>query len=1083
MGILSRFIAKKATKAAEKIAEASSMTEKQIRAIEEKKANYLKEKEAFDPQGKESQELIAHMLGTLGVEVYHAYLPLIKKIYTPIRTTSEDFNRSDRIAYFDITKWVLNKEENYLDKLVNVYQVLSDVECSIALIFHRNQNSCTVTMAVVNNGYTDDKTKVKEYSKRLQEAVSGNFPGVVFSQGINEDIPTCFKEYENKTEGLNIATVTNVAAEKSEKFISQSIEKLLDGVVPQNGREYTFVLLATPSLDIDSDKSRLSEIYSALSPYSSWQTNYTCSTNDTQSSSFSGGVTAGVTAGGSLTSSAAKTLSKTVSNSFGGGAHAGIGIGEHFSIGANANYNHTRTNTTSTTDTMGNGVNAGLNFGVNFNRASNVNISIGKNEGITQSFINHSIKHTLELLDKQMNRLEQGSALGMWKFAAYVISDDYNIANNVAHMYLALTQGDESFISQSAVNVWHSQEKDAIENMLYEISRLQHPAFCLKSDLVDDSWLMYPTTVDATTTISGRELAYSFNLPRKSVAGFPVLECAEFGRNIVKYDDDNFTERKIDLGCIFHMHHKENTKVTLSLNSLTSHAFVTGSTGAGKSNTIYQILNRANLEGVPFLVIEPAKGEYKHIFGNEEDVSVYGTNPKLMPLLKLNPFSFPDGIHILEHLDRLIEIFNVCWPMYAAMPAVLKNAVERAYEDCGWNLTESTNPYGRDMYPTFADVVRNVRIIIDNSDYDADNKGAYKGSLGTRLQSLTNGINGTIFTVDEMPAEKLFDENVIVDLSRVGSNETKSLLMGILVLKLQEYRMTSGRMNSPLRHLTVLEEAHNLLKRTSTEQSSESGNLLGKSVEMISNAIAEMRTFGEGFIIADQAPALLDMAAIRNTNTKIIMRLPDMSDRELVGHAANLNDSQILELAKLPRGVAAVYQNEWIQPVLCQIDKFSVDCEKYEYIPVPKKNKSIDMSKVLEIAEILCNGTKLDKTDIVNSILPYLREFGLTPAMQVTVTNLISNPPKEPKFTKIAPVIGALFPEVKKAVKMAYSESPNETEWTITADSALRACINNAKITDDVRRDIIQALMTDFFYVELGKVNELQRWAERGGLH
>jgi len=153
------------------------------------------------------------------------------------------------------------------------------------------------------------------------------------------------------------------------------------------------------------------------------------------------------------------------------------------------------------------------------------------------------------------------------------------------------------------------------------------------------------------------------------------------------------------------------------------------------------------------------------------------------------------------------------------------------------------------------------------------------------------------------------------------------------VLKLQEYRMTSNAMNVELGHVTVLEEAHNLLKRTSTEQSSESANLIGKSVEMLTNAIAEMRTYGEGFIIADQAPGLLDMAVIRNTNTKIIMRLPDQTDRELVGRAANLNNDQITELAKLPCGVAAIYQNEWVQPVLCKIDKHKSSDKKYEHKP------------------------------------------------------------------------------------------------------------------------------------------------------
>ena len=75
------------------------------------------------------------------------------------------------------------------------------------------------------------------------------------------------------------------------------------------------------------------------------------------------------------------------------------------------------------------------------------------------------------------------------------------------------------------------------------------------------------------------------------------------------------------------------------------------------------------------------------------------------------------------------------------------------------------------------------------------------------------------------------------------------------------------------------------------------------------------------------------MSVIRNTNTKIIMRLPDQTDRELIGRAANLNEDQILELAKLPCGVAAIYQNEWVQPVLCKIDKHNAKDKAFEYQP------------------------------------------------------------------------------------------------------------------------------------------------------
>jgi hypothetical protein len=331
-------------------------------------------------------------------------------------------------------------------------------------------------------------------------------------------------------------------------------------------------------------------------------------------------------------------------------------------------------------------------------------------------------------------------------------------------------------------------------------------------------------------------------------------------------------------------------------------------------------LDKLKEKKIKYLVIEPTKGEYKKVLGGCS--KVYGTNEAKTNMLHINPFSFPaNDIHVLEHIDRLIEIFNACWPMYAAMPAILKDAVEKCYEKVGWNLRYSKcNPL---CFPTFMDLMDTLPEVMDSSMYSSDTKSDYSGALITRVRSLTNGINGQILcSGKELTDDELFNDNVIVDLGRIGYSETLSLMMGILVMKLQEYRISLDKMNEKLIHVTVLEEAHNLLRKTSVNQSQETANLQGKSVEMITNSLAEMRTYGEGFIIADQAPELLDEAAIRNTNTKIVMRLPDKSDRELVGGAIALTDEQIKELAKLPKGVAAVYQNDWVEAVLCNFEKF-----------------------------------------------------------------------------------------------------------------------------------------------------------------
>jgi hypothetical protein len=186
-------------------------------------------------------------------------------------------------------------------------------------------------------------------------------------------------------------------------------------------------------------------------------------------------------------------------------------------------------------------------------------------------------------------------------------------------------------------------------------------------------------------------------------------------------------------------------------------------------------------------------------------------------------------------------------------------------------------------------------------------------------------------------------------------------------MKLLEYRQTCGRMNAELQHITVLEEAHNLLKRTSTEQTSESSNLLGKSVEMLSNAIAEMRTYGEGFIIADQSPSLMDMSVIRNTNTKIILRLPDESDRVLVGRAAGLNDEQIVELTKLQCGVAAIYQNNWIQPVLCKVKEYKEYDKNYSYQKADTEIGSIT-NAILDLKQYAACNVKVDKVKLKEKI-------------------------------------------------------------------------------------------------------------------
>lgn len=867
-------------------------------------------------------------------------------------------NIRDNVRFFKITEMVYEKDELVTYKFASVFNALSITDSAVFLIIDSNGVKTDFYMGVRS---LDENRTISSLKNTVENAMKGQFPGIkTYDNYTIEEMEQILERVKTNT----ISAVSCVANDKSQEqstnqnFV-QGLEKL---VTSMQGEKYTGIIIAngTNQAQLRELRKGYEMVYTQLSAFATTQVNYTSnnsfnyalaetkgtSTAKSRNKNWSESTTYSEQRGTSSQQSFSKesVASKTVKGvasaaSVLGAALAPVTGGASLVIGGvlsgglgmlgsaiSSNVSDSTSTNESVTDgfTTQRGNSEGTTETVNYGVSRTEGYTKGISEGMTLTLHDKSIEDMLERINKQLKRIDEFESLGMYECAAYFMSDKQYAAEVAAATYKSLMRGENSGVEIAAINTWGQSQKEKTTLVAQYVKNFIHPVFQYNGASGN-------IEVTPCSLVSGNELSIHMGLPRKSVCGLPVIEHADFGQEVVTYNCEK-NNSGVKLGKIFNMGNAGENNVYLSINSLAMHTFITGSTGSGKSNTVYEIVRQLDNNGINYLIIEPAKGEYKNVFGNSQGVHVYGTNPQYTELLRINLFKFPNGIHILEHIDRLIEIFNVCWPMYAAMPAVLKNAVEKSYVDCGWNLVKSKNKYGDGLYPSFVDVIRNIKEIIDASEYDNENKGAYKGSLLTRLQSLTNGIYGMIFTCDDIEDSMLFEQKVIVDLSRVGSAETKSLIMGMLVLKLQEYRMANASgMNEKLKHVTVLEEAHNLLKRTSTEQSSEGANLLGKSVEMLTNAIAEMRTYGEGFIIADQSPGLLDLAVIRNTNTKIIMRLPDYSDRELVCKSANLNENQIVEIAKLPCGVAAVYQNDWVQPVLCKVSKFSGTTKCYKY--------------------------------------------------------------------------------------------------------------------------------------------------------
>lgn len=981
--------------------------------------------------------------------------------------SSSEINKISR--FYKLEQFVFDKSEDTRDKLVSVFQSVASVNASLVFIINSNKEKIDYYIGVKSF----DKNP-SQASDLLYKSLNGNFPGIVFSQyesmkGKNAIVlnkkdlaeleANIFERGKNENTQKSVSAITGIAglrAEKSAEYrFIQGIERVADAM---QGEQYTLMIIADPisSGRLLNLQRNYENLYSAIKPFET--TDLTFGENESKSvtQSYSQSISE------AINTSIANTLSTTdttsVSNSETSGGNLGIGFfGVNKSVSTNTSESYSQTESETKT--------TGETHTVSDTNGFSDSETKGSSKSIQIKFENKAISEILKKIDLQLERLQAANDVGMWNVAAYAIADNEMDSKTVAASYQSVIRGENSGIESSSITTWKDEN---LINAKEYLRKLCHPLINFEGKEVQSSSL-----------VTSKELAIHAGFPERSVAGFGVKNLASFGREVIS---ETKNTRNIKLGQIYHMGKNYESPVNLDLNSLSGHAFITGSTGSGKSNTIYKILNEAREKNVKFLVIEPAKGEYKHVFGKDKSVSVYGTNPNLTPLLRINPFKFTSEIHILEHLDRLVEIFNVCWPMYAAMPAVLKKAIEKSYENAGWDLSLSENKIDKELFPNFMDVMQNVIEIINASEYSDENKGNYKGALVTRLESLTNGLNGLIFSSDDISDDKLFDENVIVDLSRVGSMETKALIMGILVMRLSEYRIAKVDINSELKHICVLEEAHNLLKRTSTEQSSESSNLLGKSVEMLANSIAEMRTYGQGFIIADQSPGLLDMSVIRNTNTKIIMRTPDFNDRELIGKAAGLTDEQIADIVKFPKGVAAVYQNDWIEAVLCKVDKFEANETKFQKSESLKCSSGIDNELKNELIKALLsnfidNNAKFDLTHLWNEVLASpLRSNIKAKILTLAKEN---KPPKDLKGVRT--IITELFKNASEAVREAAYETKDISNLS-------EAIATNLRIDSEL--EVYQTLILQCVINEIGlrnrELNDLPYvWNEfirKGGL-
>ena len=430
--------------------------------------------------------------------------------------------------------------------------------------------------------------------------------------------------------------------------------------------------------------------------------------------------------------------------------------------------------------------------------------------------------------------------------------------------------------------------------------------------------------------MSVRELAQMAGLPQKEVVGLRLKEEVEFGLNVPLCPESAKTS--VNLGTLVKSGSlAKGCEVGLDGNQLDRHVFVAGVTGSGKTTTCQTLLLSS---GWPFLVIEPAKTEYRGLKNAEKekirkqckDLLVFTLGDDTVAPFRLNPFEFIPGESVTARVDMLMASITAAFDMEAAIPQLIERAIYACYEQCGWSVDDNTNSRFEDpfadgvfAFPTLGDVLRMTEKVVDEQGFDDRLKRDYIGSIKARLQGLTLGAKGFMLdcprSIDFM---KLLDKKVVLELEPIPNAAQKSLIIGFVLTNLlqavkRKYQTTNAKVN----HITLIEEAHRLLSKPEPGGSPSQK----QAAETFADMLAEIRKYGESLVIADQIPGKLTPEVMKNTNTKIIHRLFAQDDKEAVGHTMGLEEDQAKFLSNLAVGRAVVFNGNWPKAIQVQISQ------------------------------------------------------------------------------------------------------------------------------------------------------------------
>ena len=369
-------------------------------------------------------------------------------------------------------------------------------------------------------------------------------------------------------------------------------------------------------------------------------------------------------------------------------------------------------------------------------------------------------------------------------------------------------------------------------------------------------------------------------------------------------------------------------EIFLPWRHLAKHAFLAGRPGSGKTNTMMYLVSEIYKAGIPVLVLEPAKKEYRVLttLPGMKNISLFSPCANSMFPIHINPFEFPIGMKLADHINRLLDVFNGTFELDPPFPMLLTEGIQNCYERLLW-LPGMINS-GELEYPTMSMLYAEIDKLLDKYKYGDEVRDNLKSVLQVRIGSLMAREMGDIFDVPRSTfrPEEWLNKSAVIELASLGTAPSNFMILMLMtlireVLDIKAYE--PGPDKKP-RHIVFLEEAHNLIANTSVQEGGKTDPKISATA-YITKMLAEVRALGEGIVIADQLPTAMAPEVIKNTSLKIGLRLTSQDERELLGSTMSADGVQMEKMGVFTPGYCLVSYEDLLKPFEMQIPEFKGD--------------------------------------------------------------------------------------------------------------------------------------------------------------